>query len=289
MIKLFLSGILGAMLMLVLISYKFESKEKMIIQSTKPKIRRNRKRGKKGYDNIKEYFKLQEEYKGETITMDDSCNAKFNLPTTYKGKYHVFCNVYFKDIDPGSYVIFDDGINIQWAMKHLNCGHANIKTKCNNLHAVAWVDGVAILEKGLGPSAYNHMSDDPFYDIAMKTPTDKVHIHSYHHSYSKYLPLKRNTSAQVFEVGLGCDMKYGPGASAKIWKEYFRNAEIHFLEFDGDCVKNWEKEIEDMDVNVHVGDQADVCNFYFAAKKSLKQELCFLRDENTQKNMNANL
>ena len=53
-------------------------------------------------------------------------------------------------------------------------------------------------------------------------------------------------------------MSYGPGASANIWKAYYPNADVHFLEYDGDCVEKWQKEIDAKGINVHVGDQADV-------------------------------
>lgn len=55
-----------------------------------------------------------------------------------------------------------------------------------------------------------------FYEIAIKTGTDKVTDHSYHHMYQKYLPAIRNRKIKMLEIGLGCDMSYGPGASVSL-------------------------------------------------------------------------
>lgn len=40
------------------------------------------------------------------------------------------------------------------------------------------------------------------------------------------------------EIGLGCTMHYGPGRSFKVWEEYFTHpdAELYFMEINGDCV-----------------------------------------------------
>lgn len=87
---------------------------------------------------------------------------------------------------------------------------------------------------------------------------------------------------KVLEIGLGCNMEYGPvsaspkqwtvplaacvpvpswlwmqGASAQVWKEYLPNAEIWFAEYDGACVERYRDKLRQMNIKVVVGDQAD--------------------------------
>merc|ERR1712224_731181 len=94
----------------------------------------------------------------------------------------------------------------------------------DRLHAIAFVGRNVILEKSLDPKTKYTDIDityDEFYKIAIATETDKVRKHKYHHMYAKYLPLKKMTTKKVFEVGLGCNMEYGPGESSEIWGHYF--------------------------------------------------------------------
>ena len=39
---------------------------------------------------------------------------------------------------------------------------------------------------------------------------------------------------KMLEIGLGCDMSYGPGASARMLREFLPDAEIWFAESDGE-------------------------------------------------------
>lgn len=59
----------------------------------------------------------------------------------------------------------------------------------------------------------------------------------------------------MLEIGLGCDMNYGPGASYALWLEYLPNVDLYFIEYDGDCVAKWTQAFPD--ATVFVGDQAD--------------------------------
>lgn len=58
-----------------------------------------------------------------------------------------------------------------------------------------------------------------FYHLARKSGTDKVTAHHYEHLYSKHFEMsgKRFLPLKVLEIGLGCDMTYGPGRSASVW------------------------------------------------------------------------
>lgn len=60
----------------------------------------------------------------------------------------------------------------------------------------------------------------------------------------------------MLEIGLGCDMKYGPGASVKLWKQILKiSDEIWEAEVDKDCAEKFKKTLED--VKIVSGDQAD--------------------------------
>ncbi len=50
----------------------------------------------------------------------------------------------------------------------------------------------------------------------------------------------RHTPVRLLEIGLGCGMPLGAGASAETWREYLGSeADIHFLEFNETCGKIW--------------------------------------------------
>lgn len=59
----------------------------------------------------------------------------------------------------------------------------------------------------------------------------------------------------MLEIGLGCDMNYGPGASYYTWLEYFPNVDLYFIEYDAKCARQWAKKTEG--ATIFAGDQAD--------------------------------
>ena len=79
-----------------------------------------------------------------------------------------------------------------------------------------------------------------------KQVTDKVlggmDGHSYQRMYGALLMPMRNASTpgprKMLEVGLGCGMRYGAGASAYLWQYLLPEAEKWEAEFDKACVKN---------------------------------------------------
>jgi len=78
------------------------------------------------------------------------------------------------------------------------------------------------------------------FDIGTKYKTDKIYTHHYERYYEKYLTLYRHTSVRLLEIGLGCGMPLGTGASALTWREYLGpNADIHIIEFDKTCGQKW--------------------------------------------------
>ncbi len=109
---------------------------------------------------------------------------------------------------------------------------------------------------------------DQFVDIVKHSATsdgqytDKVAEHSYEIMYGAFLmPLVNalkgtNETIKVLEIGLGCDMVYGPGKSLAVWRNlYGKNAEIWEGEYDEACIKNNTAKFD----NVHVltGDQGN--------------------------------
>ena len=62
---------------------------------------------------------------------------------------------------------------------------------------------------------------------------------------------------KMLEIGLGCDMNYGPGASVWLWKELFPEAELWEAEFDGRCVEKSKAEGQLEGYQTLVGDQGD--------------------------------
>ena len=61
----------------------------------------------------------------------------------------------------------------------------------------------------------------------------------------------------MLEIGLGCRMSYGPGASCNVWQEYFPSVKVHMLEFDFECYQKWKETERLRNVTVHIGDQGD--------------------------------
>ena len=109
-------------------------------------------------------------------------------------------------------------------------------------------------------SDYLTKGEDIFLSTAksLNPVTDKVTDHSYQIMYGRFLLpyYQQNPSMKMLEIGLGCDMNYGPGASVAVWKKLFPEAELWEAEFDSQCV---EKHRDDMLKGIFVltGDQGD--------------------------------
>ena len=80
-----------------------------------------------------------------------------------------------------------------------------------------------------------------FYDLAkgLEPTSDKVTAHSYETMYGTFVyPLKFAAhTPRVLEIGLGCNMDYGPGASVQIWRQLLPHAELWEAEYDSACVE----------------------------------------------------
>ena len=111
-----------------------------------------------------------------------------------------------------------------------------------------------------------------WYDVAKTTKTDKIKAHAYDYMYEKYLSplLSSQRKVKFLEIGLGCDMKYGPGESLKVWKKYFEclgdNFELHFMEYDAKCATKWQGQFPN--IPFHIGDQANTTDLERMLTKS---------------------
>jgi hypothetical protein len=126
------------------------------------------------------------------------------------------------------------------------------------------------------PTSSSSCPELDFYATANKFKTDKVTWHTYHHTYQHYFPQIRCKPLKMLEIGLGCGMSYGPGASYYLWLEYFPLAEIYFIEIDGECAEKWKQ--LDPRVHVYVGDQANV-TFLNEFKKKTGGDFDFIVDD----------
>jgi len=75
-------------------------------------------------------------------------------------------------------------------------------------------------------------------EIALETGTNKVRT-PFFDAYEQYLPDLRHSPVRFMEIGLGCDMTYGPGKSLDLWDRYFthKDARIFFIEYDSICAE----------------------------------------------------
>jgi len=87
--------------------------------------------------------------------------------------------------------------------------------------------------------------------------SDKVTTHEYYIMYGNHLLpyYYKNPKMKMLEIGLGCDMNYGPGASVKLWKALFPEADLWEAEYDGACVERSKDKLAGL--NTLVGDQGN--------------------------------
>jgi hypothetical protein len=90
--------------------------------------------------------------------------------------------------------------------------------------------------------------------------TDKITTHSYQTMYGTFLlPFyAHKPNMKMMEIGLGCDMGYGPGASVALWKKLFPKADLWEAEYDRKCVDKSRAKGQLDGTSTVVGDQSDI-------------------------------
>lgn len=86
--------------------------------------------------------------------------------------------------------------------------------------------------------------------------------HNYQTMYTKYFEMglagpNRTKVKRLFEIGLGCNMDYGPGKSAQLWRKFFPSATIWFAESDTACLAKHQETLSKLNVSIVSGDQAN--------------------------------
>jgi hypothetical protein len=113
-------------------------------------------------------------------------------------------------------------------------------------------------------------------ELATKYGTDKWNWHSYSPVYHSIFKDRRNEVKKVLEIGIGdpssmsdpTGKPYNPGASHRMWQEYFPNAEIYALDnqsrllFNEGRIKSFlcdqHEEFSLINVRQHLGDNFDL-------------------------------
>ena len=101
-------------------------------------------------------------------------------------------------------------------------------------------------------------------------PSNKFDGSGYEMMYGLFLmPLVRRAQPlKVLEIGLGCDMSYGAGVSARFWRKLMPAAEIWEAEYDGKCVNAHAAEMKRLKINTLIGDQGDPRTLHSWVNKS---------------------
>lgn len=113
------------------------------------------------------------------------------------------------------------------------------------------------LTQNCGPGDRNIAN---FKEIAssLRPVTDKVTTHSYETMYGIFLSGLAQRKTKLLEIGLGCGVPYGVGASIPVWNKVLPLAEIWVAEFDAACAKQWKDARSSGHAKVLVGDQEKV-------------------------------
>ena len=95
--------------------------------------------------------------------------------------------------------------------------------------------------------------------LAAQPTSDKVTRHSYQTMYGRFLLpyYYQHPTMKMLEIGLGCDMNYGPGASVSLYKTLFPQAELWEAEYDENCVREYRNSEVMQGINALTGDQGD--------------------------------
>ena len=103
-----------------------------------------------------------------------------------------------------------------------------------NFYYLSVIIFILLLEK----TACQDENKQVFSTIAKTTKTDKITAHRYDLLYDEFFsPAQIRRTKKILEIGLGCNMDYGPGESAIIWPRLFPDAKVYFIEYNSKCVE----------------------------------------------------
>ena len=106
----------------------------------------------------------------------------------------------------------------------------------------------------------------------MNVTTDKVTGaidplgHEYHIMYGLFLiPVLKNAgrATKMLEIGLGCAMNYGPGASALLWRKLLPTTELWEADIDELCIKKHQISMLQQGIHTLVGNQNTISKMLF--------------------------
>jgi len=148
-------------------------------------------------------------------------------------------------------------------LENIDSFKKGIPISCSSLPApdldrLGFVQGYMVLEKKPDAEDRKALGDGDILSIALSflpETTDKVTYHEYHMLYERYLPTFRKSTGNMLEIGLGCNMNYGPGRSAALWRLYFKDIRIEYLENYQPCVLKWKQYLQSKNITAHIGDQ----------------------------------
>jgi hypothetical protein len=69
--------------------------------------------------------------------------------------------------------------------------------------------------------------------------------------------LHANARCDMQPADAGCTMKYGPGRSAAVWREYLPASDVWFAEYDAKCVEANRDKLQTLGIKAVIGDQAN--------------------------------
>lgn len=120
-------------------------------------------------------------------------------------------------------------------------------------------------------------------ELAVKYGTDKVSVfrHDYTPYYHSLLSGKRQSARRVLEIGIGypsimCPPGYLPGASLRMWRDYFPNAMIYALDIRPDILIREER------IESFLCDQGDEGQLRAAAAR-LDEKLDLILDDGSHR------
>ena len=101
--------------------------------------------------------------------------------------------------------------------------------------------------------------------------SDKITTHKYDVMYGMLLyPIVRfakhsDQIVKLLEIGLGCDMNYGPGRSAAMWQHLFgKNGEIWEADIDASCVSKAREKGQLDGIHTLIGHQGLLVTLYLS-------------------------